>query len=75
MALRTIETIVDVAEDRRLVVQLPTDVSVGKHRVVAVWEEATEIANGAHAPWKFPVLQGTKWPHGLILQREDLYAD
>jgi hypothetical protein len=75
MPLRTIETVVDIAEDRRLIVQLPNDVPVGKHRVVAVLDEATVATNGKQESWKFPVLEGIQWPPGLILRREDLYGE
>lgn len=75
MSLHTFETIVEVNEDRRLVVQLPGDVPVGKHRLVAVIGEAP-AAGGAEEPsWKFPILVGTQWPEGLTWRREDLYAD
>ncbi len=75
MSLRTFETIVDIEEDRRLVVQLPADVAVGKHRVVTVLDESTEVVNGQRESWKFPVMEGTTWPTGLTWRREDLYAD
>ncbi|MGL4513523.1 MAG: hypothetical protein ACRCT8_10565 [Lacipirellulaceae bacterium] len=85
MAIRTIETVVDIADDRRLVVQLPPDAPTGRHRVVAVLDESVEAcppaANGAGSStgtpekWSFPVLEGAKWPPGMILRREDLYDD
>lgn len=80
MAIHTIETIVDVDENRQIVVQLPRDVSVGKHKLTAVIDEA--VVSGEKAvheplptPWQFPTLDGTHWPEGMIVRREDLYAE
>lgn len=79
MAIRTIEAIVKIDEDRRLVVQLPSDVPVGRHRVVAVLDEATEesldTANGVTSPWTFPVVANAQWPADMPLTREEMYDD
>ena len=74
MAMRTIETIVEVDEARQLVVQLPPDVPVGKHKLVAILDESVEVGQANRPAWKFPVLEGTSWPAGLTFRREDLYA-
>ena len=37
--MRTIQTKAKIAEDRKLVLQLPSDVTPGEHRVVVVLDE------------------------------------
>jgi hypothetical protein len=79
MAIRTIEAIVKIDEDRRLVVQLPSDVPVGRHRVVAILDETPEeplqAADSAVVPWTFPVLTNANWPADMPLTREEMYDD
>jgi hypothetical protein len=80
MAIRTIEASVKIGEDRRLIVQLPSDVPVGIHRVVAVLDEAPETpldaGNGnAKQPWTFPVLANAQWPGDMPMTREEMYDD
>ena len=75
----TIGTNVKIEEDRRLVVQLPANVSIGSHRVVAVLD-ATPVgtaptASGTAAEWTFPLLLNAQWPADLKLTREELYDD
>jgi hypothetical protein len=76
MAIRTIETVVEVDEDRRIVVQLPDDVPVGRHRVVTVLDEAPEKSPSGNAmDWKFPVLPEAQWPADMPLTREEMYDE
>ena len=41
--MRTIQTSAIIAEDRRLVLQLPLDVTPGEHRVVVVIDESAQV--------------------------------
>jgi hypothetical protein len=79
MPLRTIDTVVNIDEDRRLIVQLPPDVPTGRHRVVAVLDEAADAsARPGVSPreeWSFPVLAEAKWPADMPLTREQMYGD
>jgi hypothetical protein len=79
MPTRTIETVVKIGEDRRLIVQLPADVPVGTHHVVAILDEAThespQAASGTTGAWTFPVLANAQWPADMPLTREEMYDD
>jgi molybdopterin-guanine dinucleotide biosynthesis protein A len=79
MPIRTIETVVAIDDDRRLIVQLPADVLVGLHRVALVLDEVVEHAEPADAVaaglWRFPVVECAQWPADMPLTREELYDD
>lgn len=79
MALRTIDTVVNIDEDRRLIVQLPTDVPTGRHRIVAVLDEATETSGAPSGSpgeeWSFPIIPDAQWPEDMPLTREEMYDD
>lgn len=79
MPLRTIDTVVNIDEDRRLIVQLPSDVPTGRHRVVAVLDESADTsAHPGVSPgveWSFPVLTQAQWPADMPLTREPMYGD
>jgi hypothetical protein len=79
MSTRTIETVVKIGEDRRLIVQLPADVPVGTHHVVAILDEATQEspqgASGTTGEWTFPVLTNAQWPADMPLTRAEMYGD
>ena len=72
--MRTIETTARVSDDRKLVVQLPLDVTPGEHRVVVVIEESPA------APRQREPLRFSGYDVGLIdpnftFRRDDLYGD
>jgi hypothetical protein len=72
--MKAIEATAVVGPDRKLVVQLPPDVSTGEHRVVVVIDEP------ASAEPHRPLLRFTPHPIGLTsdsftFRREDLYGD
>ena len=79
MPLHTIDTVVEIEADRRLIVQLPADVPLGRHRVVAVLDEAAAAPPARPAPageaWSFPVLTEAQWPADMPLRREEMYDD
>jgi hypothetical protein len=72
--MRTIETIVMIGGDGRLVLQLPPDITPGEHRIVLVIEEQPVVTE-KRPPLDFPVIDVGKWPEDLSLRREDLYDD
>ncbi len=73
MAIHTIKTEAVVGEDHRLVIQLPAEVPTGTHEVVAVVSVADHEAPTGACDEPFPVLEGTTWPEGMTVNREDLY--
>jgi hypothetical protein len=78
MAIRTIEAVVEIDEDRKLIVQLPPDVPTGRHRVVAVLDEAeagSPEAEASAGAWAFPILEQARWPADMPLTREQMYGD
>ena len=77
MRTHTIDTIVKIGEDRRLIVQLPADVPVGTHHVVAILDEATQESPppASVTEWTFPVLANAQWPADMPLTREEMYDD
>ncbi len=78
MSTRTIESVVDIQEDRKLIVQLPLDVPLGRRRVVTMLEETLEsdFPDNANAgQWAFPVLGYAQWPADLPMTRQEIYDD
>ena len=58
--MRTIETMAMIADDRRLVLQLPLDVVPGEHRVVVLLDGgATSEESRAETP--------VRWDDGLLV--------
>ena len=58
--MRTIETSTLIAEDRKLVVQLPSDVTPGEHRVLIVLDEpAFEEGSSVETP--------VRWDNGVLV--------
>jgi len=78
MSIRTIETVVNIGEDRRLVLQLPGDIIPGRHHVVTMLDplpEKAPLERPAGDAWAFPVLVDAKWPADMPLSREEMYDD
>jgi len=77
MPIRTFDTIVEIDGDRRMIVQLPLDIPVGRHRIVAVLDEAAEANAGTPCleNWSFPVLTDARWPKAMPLSRDEMYDD
>jgi hypothetical protein len=78
--MRAIETEMSVAADGRAVIelQLPSTVTVGKHRAVVVLDERRaddDRTAAACLPVELPVHDFGPWLAGLSLQREHLYGD
>ena len=72
--MKTIECNVLVHEDRKAVVQLPSDITPGQHRLVVVVDEET-FEPGSDPLEGFPTIRLDHWPQDLALRREDMYGD
>jgi hypothetical protein len=70
--MRAITPTAEVGPDRVLTVQLPPEVSPGRHEVVVVLNGAAAVSD-TPGPW--PRHDGAAWPADLSLRREDLYGD
>jgi hypothetical protein len=79
--MRAIETEMSVAADGKavIVLQLPSTVTVGKHRAVVVLDarqtDEPRIAAESPLPVELPLHDFGPWPADLSLQREHLYGD
>lgn len=71
--MKTIETTAVIGEDRMLKVQLPQDVTPGRHQVAVVIDEPS--APASRSLDDFPTIDVGPWPAGLSLRREDMYGD
>ena len=73
--MKALQTSGSVTSAQQLVVDVPSDVASGPHRVVVVLDE-TLTPEPSAASWADLALPGAQWPAGgLSLRREDLYAD
>ncbi len=72
--MKTIETIVTIGTDHKLILELPPDIGPGEHRIVVVIEDQPPL-KPAHPPLDFPVIDVGPWPENLSLRREDMYND
>jgi hypothetical protein len=72
--MRTIETVVTVEPDGKLVLQLPPGIAPGEHRIVLVIEEQPVLVE-KRPVIDFPVIDVGEWPEDLPLRREDMYGD
>jgi hypothetical protein len=71
--MKTIETTAVIGEDRILQVQLPPDVSPGRHQVAVVIDQPAAATSKRLND--FPTIDVGPWPDGLLLRREDMYGD
>jgi hypothetical protein len=72
--MRTIETVVNVGVDRKLTVQLPSDIPTGTHAVVVVIDEIPKPRR-AFSMKDFPAHDVGPWPEGFTVRREEIYGD
>jgi len=72
--MRTLELIGQVESGGRLTVQLPSDISPGKHQIVLVIDERPLTPSESRSLDDFPVDDYGPWPEGLSLRREDMYG-
>jgi hypothetical protein len=72
--MRTIKTTVTIGVDRKLILQLPPDITPGNYHIVLIIEEQP-VAIEKHSLPDFPIIDIGEWPEDLSLRREDLYDD
>jgi hypothetical protein len=72
--MRTIKTTAMIGADRKLILQLPPDITPGKYHVVLILEEQPVTVEKS-ALLDFPVDNLGEWPEDLSLRREDIYDD
>ena len=74
--MKSIETILTVGPDRTAVVQLPDDVTPGRHAAVVLIDTGSVAPEKAGGPLDLPVHDVGPWPAGdVTFRREDLYGD
>ena len=71
--MKTIETTAVIGHDRLLTVQLPSDVSTGRHHILVVVDD--QVQDNRSRLDDFPTIDVGPWPLTLSLRREDLYGD
>jgi hypothetical protein len=72
--MKAIETTGTVTEDGKLIVDLPSDVAPGEHKVIVVIDTSGD-RNGATPLGELPLHDFGPWPGDLSLRREDMYDD
>lgn len=73
--MKSIETILTVGPDRTAVVQLPADVTPGRHAAVVLIDTDAMAPEKAGRPLDLPVHDVGPWPGDVTFRREDLYGD
>lgn len=75
--MKIVELVGTVTVERtlHLTVQLPFDVSPGKHRIIVVIDQNPLAGNQVRTPLDFPVDNYGPWPAKLSLNREALYNE
>ena len=75
--MKTIETIVTVTNSLQITIQLPSDITSGKHRVVLVIDETPlpPDNNTAKPSLKLNVGEWQNWAPECTFRREDIYND
>jgi hypothetical protein len=76
MPIRTIDTIIDVAVDHSGQLQLPADIPVGRHRIIAIInDESASDTSPSNGAWSFPIVAGAAWPANMPVTRGEMYGD
>ena len=73
--MTTIETTVDIGANRQLAIQLPEEVTPGRHRVIVQIDERPERTKQPDIVSRLPCWDVGPWPENLSLRREDIYGD
>ena len=75
--MKTIETIVTVTDNLQITIQLPSDITFGKHRVVLVIDETPlpPDINTAKSSLKLNVGGWQNWSPECTFRRENIYDD
>ena len=75
--MKAMQITATVSLDGRLIVQLPSSIPPGEHRVVLVIEDKSTAptAKISRPPLRLNVLKWKAWPAESTFRREDLYGD
>ena len=73
--MKTIETTAHVGDDRKLTIQLPSDVVPGIHRVVVVVEGSVHPYCPAWTIDQWPVVEAALTDPNATFRREEIYGD
>lgn len=77
--MKTISTIATVTADGKVTLQLPPDITPGKHQVVLVIDEDIKTGkpetNKERLLLNFLTISVGSWPDDLSLRREDMYDE
>ncbi len=75
--MKTIETIVTVTDNMQITIQLPSDITFGKHRIVLVIDETSlpPDINTAKPSLKLNVGEWQNWAPECTFRRENIYDD
>jgi hypothetical protein len=71
--MKTIETTIEVDDQRKATIQLPTDVKPGPYQAVVVL--ADPLPGATRAPLTFSAHDVGPWPEGFTVGREEIYGD
>ncbi len=69
--MRTIETTIELDDQRKATIRFPADLTPGPHRVVVVIDEPA----AARSPLNFSAHEVGPWPEGFNARREEIYGD
>jgi hypothetical protein len=74
--MTTVETTIEVDEQRKTTIQLPADLKPGSHRALVVVFDGPETATTHPTMADFP-RHDIPWPfpEGYTFRREDMYGD
>jgi hypothetical protein len=73
--MKSIQTILTVGPDRTAVVQLPDDVSPGRHAAVVLIDTGSVAPEKSGRSLDLPAHDVGPWPGDVTFRREDLYGD
>jgi hypothetical protein len=71
--MKTIDTTIEVDDQRKATIQLPADVKPGPYQAVVVLVEP--LPAEARAPLTFAAHDVGPWPEGYTVRREEIYGD
>ena len=72
--MKTVELTTIIQPDRTMTVQLPPDVTPGRHHVVVVIDDGQKAETSSGMADR-PAHDVGPWPADLSLRREDMYGD
>lgn len=73
--MKKIEVTAVISDDRRLSLQLPSEVPPGEHRIVLLIDEETSEPRAAWTMDDWPIHDATLVDPNFTMRREDLYGD